>query len=223
MWAAIRPRRASRSRRTPINRRSKARRQRRSSTVFDLDPGGPSELVYSTYVSGSSAAANSGVNAIAVDSSGNIYATGYTTDANFPVTAGAFQSKFGGTISTDTGNVTGDAFVLKLNPTAQGPAQLKYSSFFGGVGNEGRDGPRPRPDRRRPHVDRREHRLFEFAGDSGCLSVLLRESRESCEQSCERFRCPHRSIEERSVGSAVCNLSGRQSHGTYTDARREPR
>jgi uncharacterized protein (TIGR03437 family) len=104
--------------------------------AFDLTQGGPSVLVYSTYLGGPSPGGNSGVNAIAVDSTGTFYATGYTTDANFPVTSGAFQSKFGGAILTDTGNVTGDAFVVKLSPSAQGSAQLKYSSFFGGVGNE---------------------------------------------------------------------------------------
>src|SRR5439155_688758 len=54
--------------------------------------------------------------------SGNAYVTGRTQSTNFPTTAGAFQTTFGG---------TEDAFVTKLNPTGTG---LVYSTYLGGSG-----------------------------------------------------------------------------------------
>jgi len=75
-----------------------------------------SALVYSTYLGGS--ASNMG-KAIAVDSSGNAYVTGFTSSANFP-TANAVQAAYGG---------GGDAFVLKLNPSG---STLLYSTHLGG-------------------------------------------------------------------------------------------
>ena len=65
---------------------------------------------------------------------------GATQSANFPVTAGAFQTTFGGgdqpqTIS-EQGYVTinfGDAFVSKLNPTG---TSLLASTFLGGSGDD---------------------------------------------------------------------------------------
>ena len=75
-----------------------------------------SALVYSTYLGGS--ASNMG-KAIAVDSSGNAYVTGFTSSANFP-TANAVQAAYGG---------GGDAFVLKLDPSG---STLLYSTHLGG-------------------------------------------------------------------------------------------
>ncbi len=84
--------------------------------VTKLNAAG-SAVDYSTYLGGSSIDQGS---AIAVDSSGNAYVTGYTL-GNFPVTAGVFQTTYGG------GN--SDAFATKLN--AMGSA-LSYSSYLGG-------------------------------------------------------------------------------------------
>lgn len=59
---------------------------------------------------------------IGIDAGLNVYVAGYTTSAEFPVTAGAFSTTFNG---------GSDAFVTKLN--AAGTA-LAYSTFLGGAG-----------------------------------------------------------------------------------------
>jgi Tol biopolymer transport system component len=86
--------------------------------VTKLNPDG-SALVYSTYLGGSSQDMGIG---IAVDAAGNAYVTGLTLSADFPVTAAAFQTTFGG---------IQDAFVTKLN--SEGSA-LVYSTYLGGNG-----------------------------------------------------------------------------------------
>ncbi|MEW4228873.1 SBBP repeat-containing protein, partial [Priestia megaterium] len=84
--------------------------------VTKLNPTG-SALVYSTYLGGSDSDQGLG---IAVDTGGNAYVTGYTQSANFPTTAGAFDTTY---------NDNGDAFVTKLNPTG---SALVYSTYLGG-------------------------------------------------------------------------------------------
>jgi len=77
-------------------------------------------LAYSTYLGGSGF--DQGY-AIAVDSLGSAYVTGRTAAIDFPTTAGAFQTNYGG----------GDAFVAKLNPAG---TALVYSTYLnGGSGN----------------------------------------------------------------------------------------
>ncbi len=87
--------------------------------VTKLNPTGTA-LVYSTYLGGTSEDFGEG---IAVDTAGNAYVTGSTTSTNFPTTAGAFQTTYGG------GDY--DAFVTKLNPTG---TALVYSTYLGGTG-----------------------------------------------------------------------------------------
>jgi uncharacterized repeat protein (TIGR01451 family) len=89
--------------------------------VTKLNPTGTA-LVYSTYLGGASA---DQANAIAVDSLGSAYVAGYTTSPDFPTTAGAFQTIYGG-----GGTPYGDAFVTKLNLTG---GALAYSTFLGGA------------------------------------------------------------------------------------------
>ena len=80
-------------------------------------------LLYSTYLGGSGRAVNSYNygdlgNAIAVDSAGGTYVTGQAASANFPVTAGAFQT----TNSSNGTTAVTNAFVAKLNlDTAAAP------------------------------------------------------------------------------------------------------
>ena len=86
-------------------------------------------LVYSTYINGSatgtSACAACG-SAVAVDAEGNAYVAGLTWETNFPVTAGAYQTTFGGGFH--------DAFVTKVNPSGTG---LVYSTYIGGSEDDG--------------------------------------------------------------------------------------
>ena len=75
-------------------------------------------LVYSTYLGGTNLEFP---DSITVDASGNAYVIGVTQSNNFPVTAGAFQTVYGGGART--------AFVTKLNPTG---TALVYSTYLGG-------------------------------------------------------------------------------------------
>ena len=85
--------------------------------VTKLNPAG-SGLSYSTYLGGSDPDLGFGV---AVDSAGAAYVTGETGSANFPTTAGAF----------DTSPTSRDSFVTKLNPAGSG---LSYSTYLGPTG-----------------------------------------------------------------------------------------
>ena len=88
--------------------------------VAKLDPTG-SSLIYLTYIGGSGDESGFG---IAVDSGGNVLATGTTSSADFP-TVQALQDQF-----ANAGDLIGfDAFALKLNPEGSG---LVYSTYLGG-------------------------------------------------------------------------------------------
>ena len=88
--------------------------------VSKLAPSG-SSLVYSTYLGGSSGDSAYG---IAVDSTGSAYVTGRTLSADFPVVAGAYQSKLAGNY---------DVFVTKFAPAGNA---LVYSTYVGGKGTD---------------------------------------------------------------------------------------
>jgi hypothetical protein len=86
--------------------------------VMKFDESG--SLLYTTVLASNG---NTSGQAIAADSSGNVYIAGTTDATNFPVTPGAWQTAFGG---------VADAFAAKLNPAGT----LVYASYIGGTGQE---------------------------------------------------------------------------------------
>jgi len=86
--------------------------------IAKFSPAG--QLLFSTRIGGSSFDEASG---IAVDQNGNVYVTGQTGSADFPVVNG-FQTSFAGGFS--------DAFVVKVNPLGT----IVYSSYLGGSGGD---------------------------------------------------------------------------------------
>ena len=93
--------------------------------VAEINPTATA-VVYATYLgatSGETALCGEFQGGLALDSSDNVYVTGYTTSTTFPVTAGAFQTKLA--------NPQGcNAFATKLNSTG---SALVYSTYLGGT------------------------------------------------------------------------------------------
>lgn len=91
--------------------------------------GGAPVLTYCTYL-GTISAAPVAIGGVAVDSGGDAYIAGATSnDANtFPV-----QNAFQTSSSIDTGNVS-DGFVMQIAPQGQGASDLLYATLLGGSG-----------------------------------------------------------------------------------------
>ncbi len=85
--------------------------------VAKLNPAGTA-LLYASYLGGSG---NDVGNGIAVDSSGDMFITGSTSSANFPVSTGAYRGAYSGGSS--------EAFVTAFNSAGSG---LLYSTYLGG-------------------------------------------------------------------------------------------
>jgi hypothetical protein len=86
-----------------------------------------SSLLFSTYLGGSAgdtAGSPEEVNGLAIDPTGNVIVAGTTPSSDFPITAGAYQTIFGGQT---------DGFVTKLSSTGQ----VLYSTFLGGSLTDG--------------------------------------------------------------------------------------
>jgi Flp pilus assembly protein TadD len=83
-------------------------------------------LIYSTYLGGSGVNTNdrNGADAIAVDSAGNAYVSGWTNSTDFP-TKNPVQAKYAGTYPAT------NAFVTTLNSSGSG---LLFSTYLGGSG-----------------------------------------------------------------------------------------
>jgi hypothetical protein len=74
--------------------------------VSRLSPTGAS-LRYSSFLAGNSPGQNTTGRSVAVDRVGTIYVAGATSQSDFPTSAGAFQTRFGGGFT--------DAFVVKIS------------------------------------------------------------------------------------------------------------
>ena len=98
---------------------------------LDTNQNGPNTQIYSTYfggtttVSGLINSVDSG-QGIFVGSNGLIYATGYTTSTDLPLT-GAFQGSLDGSY---------DAFVAEFDPNQIGTASLIFSTYLGGYAQD---------------------------------------------------------------------------------------
>jgi hypothetical protein len=104
--------------------------------VTKLNPGGKgaSDLVFSTYL-GPGGGTGGGAKAVAVDSSGNVYVTGATSDPNFHITVGAYQPSCSSCTASPAPLF--DAFVTVINPAANnGSGSYVYSTFLGGSGTD---------------------------------------------------------------------------------------
>jgi hypothetical protein len=85
-----------------------------------------SAFVYSTFLGDGSA---DGGSALFVNAAGEVYLTGSTGSAGFPVTDGAYQTICGG-----CGQGWYDAYVAKFNTAG---SALEFATFLGGSGNNG--------------------------------------------------------------------------------------
>src|SRR6266705_4037160 len=101
-----------------------------ASFVAELDPTG-TNLLYATYLAGSTGGSLEGAFGIALDPSGTVYVTGVTYATDFPTTsANAFNA--GPLTSNDNGTV----YLTKLDPTVTGPSSLIYSTYIAGSGGD---------------------------------------------------------------------------------------
>jgi hypothetical protein len=98
--------------------------------VSKLDPTG-SNLLYSTFIGGSAddPEGMEGADGIAIDGSGNVFLTGWTSATDFPTTATAFDRSFNG----GGHEYFTDAFVTKLDASG---SNLLYSTYLGGNRDE---------------------------------------------------------------------------------------
>ena len=104
-----------------------ANRGERDAFISKLSPAG-SNLVYSTLLGGAGA---DQANAIAVDSSGNAFVTGFTQSSDFP-TYTPVQAVLGISGGSFCGpNPCADAFVSQINSSG---GALNYSTYLGGSG-----------------------------------------------------------------------------------------
>ena len=96
-----------------------SQRSSRDLFVSKLSADG-SRAIYTTVIGG---AGNDTAQALALDSSGNVYVTGITSSADFPTTLGALKRTLGG---------VQDAFVCKLDVVGT----LVYSTYLGAAGED---------------------------------------------------------------------------------------
>ena len=108
--------------------------------IFNLSPNANNEIQYCTYLGGppnGNGGAYAITNSLAVDRAGNIYIGGSTDSLMFPTTPNA---PFPTTTGSSLFSAYQGAFVTELNPSAQGNAQLVYSTYFGDGGTTSASG-----------------------------------------------------------------------------------
>ena len=103
--------------------------------IIKFNPDG-TKLLYSTYIGGTSTDLP---HSLIVNSKDELVVFGSTSSTNFPVTTGAYQTRYGGgTAVTPIDGLAlengSDAFVLKLNTSG---SQLLAGTLVGGNGNDG--------------------------------------------------------------------------------------
>ena len=119
-----------------------------SAYVAVIDPSSPApyHLTYCSYLGGATPVSTEPANVfrgesasgVAVDAAGNVYLTGTTDAADFPTTAGAFQTvNRAGAHPANSYHVAWTTYVAKVDPTQSGAASLAYSTFLGGSGYDG--------------------------------------------------------------------------------------
>ncbi len=101
-------------------------------SVIHLDPT-RATLTYSTYWGAPESDSNNVIHGGVMDSSGNVYITGYTNGRQFPL-KDALQSQLNPSFCTTLGSerYCFDAFVTKFTPTGQ----LGFSTYFGATFDE---------------------------------------------------------------------------------------
>jgi len=106
-----------------------------SAFVAKLNPTATA-LLFSTYLGGS---ANNAATAIATDSSGNAYVTGFTNSADFPVSSGVAQSSLAsGSCSVGVHSIMcPDAFAAKFSSAGYVRCERRFNIRHGDGGRDG--------------------------------------------------------------------------------------
>jgi len=96
--------------------------------VVEFNPSstGSAQLVWGTYFGGTKNDFGLGID---VDKNNYVYISGGTASPNGIATAGAWQTIVGA--DSVSGQVKGDAFIAKFNPSLTGKAQLVWSTYYG--------------------------------------------------------------------------------------------
>jgi hypothetical protein len=92
--------------------------------ISKLSPDGQS-LIYSSYIGGAGFNGDKVIKMI-LDENENVYLTGTTTSANFPI-ENAYQDTYGG------GSTTGDGFITKISADGQ---KMLFNTYLGGNSDE---------------------------------------------------------------------------------------
>jgi hypothetical protein len=93
----------------------------RDSAIVQLAADG-SRLVFGTLLGGSGE--DDAIMGVRLDAAGNLFVAGHTKSADFPVTAGAPQTRLGG---------QSDCYLARLSPRA---SRIVWATYLGGRGNE---------------------------------------------------------------------------------------